>query len=56
LARKPYWHVENFTLEGRDKRSLRNALNSLQKKGYMTTIHRAPLQNDLLMELKNISD
>ncbi|HEY8659031.1 MAG TPA: phosphatidylglycerol lysyltransferase domain-containing protein [Hanamia sp.] len=48
--------ARNFTLEGRDKRSLRNALNSLQKKGYITTIHRAPLQNDLVMELKKISD
>jgi len=48
--------VENFTLEGRDKRSLRNALNSLQKKGYTTTIHKAPLQNDLVIKLKKISD
>lgn len=29
--------VENFTLEGKEKKSLRNALNSLQKKGFTTT-------------------
>ncbi|MDP4284645.1 MAG: flippase-like domain-containing protein [Bacteroidota bacterium] len=48
--------AQNFTLEGRDKRSLRNALNSLQKKGYTTTIHKAPLPNDMVTQLKNISD
>jgi len=28
--------VTKFSLEGRDKKSLRNGLNSLQKKGYKT--------------------
>ncbi|MEP7230832.1 MAG: phosphatidylglycerol lysyltransferase domain-containing protein [Ginsengibacter sp.] len=46
----------NFKLEGKDKKSLRNALNSLQKKGYVTTIHKAPLTNELVTELKKISD
>ncbi len=46
----------NFKLEGKDKKSLRNALNSLQKKGYETTIHKAPLTNELVTELKKISD
>lgn len=48
--------AENFTLEGKDKKSLRNALNSLQKKGFTTSIHKAPLENNLVMELKKISD
>jgi phosphatidylglycerol lysyltransferase len=46
----------NFKLEGKDKKSLRNALNSLQKKGYTTAVHKAPLPNDLIMQLKEISD
>ncbi len=46
----------NFKLEGKDKKSLRNGLNSLQKKGYTTAIYKAPLADDLIAELKNISD
>ncbi len=48
--------VVSFKLEGKDKKSLRNALNSLQKKGYTSAIHKAPLSNDLVIELKKISD
>jgi phosphatidylglycerol lysyltransferase len=48
--------VVNFKLEGKDKKSLRNALNSIQKKGYETAINKAPLQNDLVMKLKSVSD
>jgi len=46
----------NFKLEGKDKKSLRNGLNSLQKKGYTTAVYKAPLQNDFVMQLKEISD
>ncbi|MEO6637289.1 MAG: phosphatidylglycerol lysyltransferase domain-containing protein [Ginsengibacter sp.] len=46
----------NFKLEGKDKKSLRNALNSLQKKGYTTTIYKAPLTTGVIAELKEISD
>jgi phosphatidylglycerol lysyltransferase len=48
--------AKNFTLEGKDKKSLRNALNSLQKKGYTTAVNKAPLANVLVADLKKISD
>ena len=48
--------VEKFTLQGKDKRSLRNGLNSLEKKGFTTQIHKAPLENELVLELQSISD
>ena len=48
--------AENFTLEGKEKKSLRNALNSLQKKGFTTTVHKAPLEHSLVLTLKRISD
>lgn len=47
--------AQNFTLQGKDKRSLRNALNSLEKKGYIAQIHKAPQNNNLVKELKNVS-
>jgi len=48
--------AENFTLQGKGKQSLRNALNSLSKKGFETHIHRAPLNNNIVAALKNVSD
>jgi phosphatidylglycerol lysyltransferase len=48
--------AENFTMEGRNKKSLRNAINSLQKKGFVTKIYRHPLSPELVAELKKISD
>ncbi|MGH2563872.1 MAG: phosphatidylglycerol lysyltransferase domain-containing protein, partial [Ginsengibacter sp.] len=48
--------VENFKLEGKEKKSLRNALNSLEKKGYTSAVYNAPLQHDLVINLKRISD
>ena len=48
--------ANSFTMEGRDKKSLRNAMNALQKKGYVTSVHRAPLEKSLVEKLKKVSD
>lgn len=48
--------VQKFTLEGRDKKSLRNGLNSLQKKGFTAAFHQAPLTIELVSTLKQVSD
>jgi len=48
--------VSKFSLEGRDKKSLRNGLNSLQKKGFKTFFYPQPQSQALLMELKDVSD
>jgi phosphatidylglycerol lysyltransferase len=48
--------AENFSLQGKDKQSLRNALNSLKKKGFDSKIYKAPLDNNLVNELSNISN
>jgi len=49
-------NISTFTLSGKDKKSLRNGLNSLASKGYVTTINRAPLSPALVQELKVVSD
>ena len=41
--------IDKFSLEGRERKSLRNALNSLNKKGYKVQIHKAP-QTGLLLQ------
>lgn len=49
-------NLQTFTLEGKDKKSLRNALNALEKKGFKTVIHQAPIKDGLLQKLKHVSD
>lgn len=48
--------AQTFTMEGRDKKSLRNAMNSLQKKGFTASIHKAPLKEEFVEQLKKVSD
>jgi phosphatidylglycerol lysyltransferase len=48
--------VTRFSIEGRDKKSLRNGLNSLQKKGFTVDIKMAPHDSETLKELKLVSD
>ncbi|MFT4154973.1 phosphatidylglycerol lysyltransferase domain-containing protein [Parafilimonas sp.] len=48
--------VTIFDLAGRDKKSLRNGLNSLQKKGYVTRVFKAPHSGEFIQSLKKISD
>jgi phosphatidylglycerol lysyltransferase len=48
--------VTRFSIEGRDKKSLRNGLNSLQKKGFTLHIETAPNDAAVLQELKQVSD
>ncbi len=48
--------VDNFSLEGKDRKSLRNGLNALQKKGYKTVLHPAPHRFSFIKELKIVSD
>jgi len=48
--------LETFTLEGKDKKSLRNALNALEKKGFHAVVYPAPIKDGLLQQLKLVSD
>jgi phosphatidylglycerol lysyltransferase len=48
--------ADKFSLEGRERKSLRNALNSLNKKGYKVQIHKAPQTGLLLQALQQVSD
>jgi len=48
--------ISLFKLEGKDRKSLRNGLNSLAKKGYVTQLHKAPLSGSLIQNLQQVSD
>lgn len=56
IGQEAILEIDKFNLEGRDKKSLRNGLNSLQKKGFITAIHAAPHETGFLFELKKVSD
>lgn len=48
--------VQNFKMEGKDKKSLRNAMNTLEKKGYKAEVVTAPHSADMLDGLQLVSD
>jgi phosphatidylglycerol lysyltransferase len=45
-----------FTLEGKERKSLRNGLNALQKKGYTVDVYHAPQSKEFIQELRKVSD
>ena len=56
IGQEAILEVNRFSLEGKDKKSMRNGLNNLQKKGYTVKIHSAPLSTDFIAQLKKVSD
>jgi len=48
--------LDKFTLEGKNKKSMRNGLNSLQKNGLKTKIYHAPIKDGLLQKLEYVSN
>lgn len=48
--------LDLFTLEGKQNKSLRNGLNSLQKKGYQVSAVQAPLHPDFVAALQLVSN
>jgi phosphatidylglycerol lysyltransferase len=49
-------NLEGFTLEGKAGKPLRAPVNKLTKAGYKFILHEPPISDDLLMELRIISD
>jgi phosphatidylglycerol lysyltransferase len=45
-----------FTLEGGDKKSIRNAINKVTEQGYIAKIHTPPLKDGLVQQLKAVSE
>jgi phosphatidylglycerol lysyltransferase len=48
--------LNSFSLEGGDKKSIRNALNKITEQGYNTHINTPPLRDGLIQKLKAVSD
>ncbi|TMI71195.1 MAG: lysylphosphatidylglycerol synthetase family protein [Bacteroidetes bacterium] len=56
IGQEAVLELAKFTLEGREKKSLRNGQNSLLRKGYHASICPPPLQKELIGELKQVSN
>ena len=48
--------IESFSLEGGEKKSIRNALNKIKEQGYTTHVNTPPLRDGLIQKLKAVSD
>lgn len=48
--------LDIFSLEGGEKKSIRNALNKIREQGYTTHINTPPLRDGLIQKLKAVSD
>ncbi|MEP7257455.1 MAG: phosphatidylglycerol lysyltransferase domain-containing protein [Flavitalea sp.] len=56
IGQEAILELVGFSMEGKDKKSLRNGLNSLQKKGYTVIVHPLPHEESFLAKLKVVSD
>jgi phosphatidylglycerol lysyltransferase len=48
--------LQKFTLEGGEKKSIRNALNKLKDQGYVSQVYTPPLRDGLIQKLRSVSD
>jgi phosphatidylglycerol lysyltransferase len=48
--------LDSFSLEGGEKKSIRNALNKIKEQGYTTHINTPPLRDGLIQKLKSVSE
>ncbi|WP_226064577.1 phosphatidylglycerol lysyltransferase domain-containing protein [Kaistella polysaccharea] len=56
IGQEAILNIENFKLEGKARKSLRNGLSSLSKKGFSTEILYAPQNEEILSEIQCISE
>lgn len=49
-------NLKTFTLEGKEGKSLRSPVNKLSNAGYKFIVHEPPISDELLEELRTISD
>ena len=48
--------LETFSLEGRDKKPIRNAVNKVTERGFFAKIYEPPLKDGILQKLRAVSD
>jgi len=56
LGQEAVVDLSAFTLEGGERKSIRNALNKITEHGYTTNIHTPPIKDGLIQKLKTVSE
>jgi phosphatidylglycerol lysyltransferase len=56
LGQEGVVNLNTFTLDGGNRKSIRNALKKVSEKGYQSRIYTAPVKDGLLQKIKNVSD
>ena len=55
LGQEGVMDLNIFTLEGGERKSIRNALNKIAEQGYTTHVYSPPLRDGLVQKLKSVS-
>jgi phosphatidylglycerol lysyltransferase len=56
IAHEAIVDVQHFTLEGSENKSVRHSVNSAKRRGLVAKLHEPPLSNELLAQLRAVSD
>ena len=56
LGQEGVVNLTNFTMEGGNRRSIRNAVKKVSDRGFKATIHQAPVKDGILQKIKSVSD
>ncbi|WEK33687.1 MAG: phosphatidylglycerol lysyltransferase domain-containing protein [Candidatus Pseudobacter hemicellulosilyticus] len=56
LGQEAIVDLQQFSMEGKDRKSLRNGISGLQKKGYVLAVHQPPHSAAMLDQLQRVSD
>jgi phosphatidylglycerol lysyltransferase len=56
LGQEGVLNLSAFSLEGSERKSIRNALNKITEQGYTTHIHNPPLKDGIIQKLKSVSN
>ena len=56
IAHEAVVNVQDWTIDGKSYKNMRNAINGLKKAGCRAQLHPAPLSDEFLQELREVSD
>lgn len=56
LGEEAIVHLDTFSMEGKEKKSLRNAVSKLDREGFRFVVHEAPVSGAILQQLRAVSD
>lgn len=56
LGQEAWVHLNRFSLEGKEKKALRNAVNKMEREGYRFVVYESPINGRTLQQLRAVSD